>query len=161
MRSSSQPAEHIPMTFIRSTAALALGFTFLFGAANASAAAAAPKAAANAPKPLQKTDTVVGKGKTATPGSTVTVHYTGWLYAPKAPREHGAQFDSSAGGDPFVFELGAGKVIPGWDQGLVGMKVGGKRTIVVPAALGYGERGAGPIPPNANLIFDVTLLDVK
>jgi FKBP-type peptidyl-prolyl cis-trans isomerase FkpA len=143
------PAEPIPMTSIRSTAALALGLALVFGPA------------AGAPQPLQKTDIVAGKGKTATAGSTVTVHYTGWLYSPKAPRQHGAQFDSSTGGQAFTFALGAGKVIPGWDQGLVGMKVGGKRTLVVPAALAYGERGAGPIPPNANLIFDVTLLDVK
>ena len=137
------------MTFLRTTAALALGLVLLVGTAAA------------APPPLQKTDTVVGKGKTAAAGATVTVHYTGWLYSPKAPQQHGAQFDSSNGGEPFTFTLGAGKVIPGWDQGLLGMKAGGKRTLVVPAAFAYGERGAGPIPPNANLIFDVTLLDVK
>jgi FKBP-type peptidyl-prolyl cis-trans isomerase FkpA len=138
------------MTFTRSAAILALGLAFAFG-----------QAAASAPKALQKTDTVAGTGKAAKAGSTVTVHYTGWLYAPKQPGQHGAQFDSSAGGEPFTFQLGAGKVIPGWDEGLVGMKVGGKRTLVVPAAMGYGSRGAGPIPPNANLIFDVQMLDVK
>jgi FKBP-type peptidyl-prolyl cis-trans isomerase FkpA len=142
--------EPIPMTSLRFTAALALGLALVLGSA-----------AAATPRPLQKTDTVVGKGKTAAAGSTVTVHYTGWLYSPKAPQQHGAQFDSSTGGEPFTFTLGAGKVIPGWDQGLAGMKAGGKRTLVVPAALAYGDRGAGPIPPNANLIFDVTLLDVK
>ena len=139
------------MTFLRFTAVIALGLALVCG----------PAAAATTPRPLQKTDTVVGKGKPAAAGSTVTVHYTGWLYSPKAPQQHGAQFDSSNGGEPFTFTLGAGKVIPGWDQGLVGMKAGGKRTLIVPAALGYGERGAGPIPPNANLIFDVTLLEVK
>lgn len=137
------------MTFLRTTAALALGLALVVGTAVA------------APPPLQKTDTVVGQGKTATAGATVTVHYTGWLYSPKAPQQHGAQVDTSTGGTPFTFALGSGKVMPGWDQGLVGMKVGGKRTLVVPAALAYGERGAGPIPPNANLIFDITLLDVK
>lgn len=137
------------MTSLRSTAAFALGLALVFGTAAA------------APRPLQKTDTVVGKGKTATAGATVTVHYTGWLYSPKAPKQHGVQFDSSSGGEPFRFVLGTGKVIPGWDQGVVGMKVGGKRTLVVPAALAYGERGAGPIPPNANLIFDLTLLGVQ
>jgi FKBP-type peptidyl-prolyl cis-trans isomerase FkpA len=146
------------MTFLRSTAALALGLALVC----APAAAATPKPTpTSTPRPLQKTDTVVGKGKTAAAGATVTVHYTGWLYSPKTPQQHGVQFDSSKGGEPFTFTLGAGKVIPGWDQGLIGMKAGGKRTLVVPAAFAYGERGAGPIPPNANLIFDITLLDVK
>jgi len=140
---------------------LALAFALACGAAVPAVQAAAPSKAGAAPRSLQKIDTLVGAGKTAVPGSSVTVHYTGWLYAPKAPKQHGARFDSSAGGPPFAFQLGAGAVIKGWDEGLAGMKVGGKRTLVVPAALGYGARGAGPIPPNANLIFDVTLLDVK
>lgn len=147
------------MTFTRSAAAFAVGLTLALGPLGVHAAA--PKAAASAARPLQKIDTKVGTGKAAAVGSTVTVHYTGWLYAPKEPQQRGAQFDSSVGGDPFSFELGAGRVIPGWDQGLVGMKVGGKRTLVIPAALAYGSRGAGPIPPNANLVFEVTLLDVK
>jgi FKBP-type peptidyl-prolyl cis-trans isomerase FkpA len=94
-------------------------------------------------------------------GATVVVNYTGWLYSPNAQLQHGAQFDSSIGREPFSFRLGAGQVIPGWDQGVQGMKVGGKRTLIVPAALGYGAQGAGPIPPNSNLIFEVELLDVK
>jgi len=110
---------------------------------------------------LQKIDNVVGTGNLAVAGSTVSVHYTGWLHAPQAALQHGAQFDSSRERTPFTFVLGAGKVIPGWDQGVAGMKVGGKRTLIIPAALGYGARGAGPIPPNANLIFDVELLGVK
>jgi FKBP-type peptidyl-prolyl cis-trans isomerase FkpA len=110
---------------------------------------------------VKKIDTVAGSGKVALPGTTVTVHYTGWLYAPRADKQHGSQFDSSVGGEPFTFKLGAGMVIKGWDEGVAGMKVGGKRTLVIPAALGYGSRGAGPIPPNANLIFDVQLLDVR
>jgi FKBP-type peptidyl-prolyl cis-trans isomerase FkpA len=123
----------------------------------APAAATADASAAD----LKKIDTVTGAGKEATAGSTVTVHYTGWLYTPSADKQHGAQFDSSVGREPFTFNLGAGQVIPGWDQGVQGMKVGGKRTLIVPAALGYGAQGAGPIPPNANLIFDVELLDVR
>ena len=119
------------------------------------------QAPAAAPVALQKIDTVPGTGKEAVAGATVVVNYTGWLYAPNAQQQHGAQFDSSIGREPFNFQLGSGMVIPGWDQGVQGMKVGGKRTLIVPAALGYGERGAGPIPPNANLIFDVELLDVK
>ena len=123
--------------------------------------ASAPQAANTPAIALQKTDTVQGSGKEATAGSTVVVNYTGWLYAPDAQGQHGAQFDSSIGREPFSFQLGAGQVIPGWDQGVQGMKVGGKRTLIIPAALGYGEQGAGPIPPNSNLIFDVELLDVK
>ena len=122
---------------------------------------AAPATAAPATTGLQKIDSVVGNGNLAVAGSTVSVHYTGWLHAPQAALQHGAQFDSSRDGTPFTFVLGAGKVIPGWDQGVAGMKVGGKRTLIIPAALGYGARGAGPIPPNANLIFDVELLGVK
>jgi FKBP-type peptidyl-prolyl cis-trans isomerase FkpA len=110
---------------------------------------------------FQKIDTTVGTGAEATSGTHVTVNYTGWLYLPDAPDHHGAQFDSSIGRKPFTFRLGSGMVIPGWDQGVAGMKVGGKRTLVIPAALGYGADGAGPIPPNANLIFDVELLDVQ
>jgi FKBP-type peptidyl-prolyl cis-trans isomerase FkpA len=127
------------------------------GAAPAPGAAQADSAALA----LQKIDTVQGSGKEAVAGATVVVNYTGWLYAPGAEKQHGAQFDSSIGREPFSFQLGGGQVIPGWDQGVQGMKVGGKRTLIIPAALGYGEQGAGPIPPNSNLIFDVELLDVK
>jgi FKBP-type peptidyl-prolyl cis-trans isomerase FkpA len=110
---------------------------------------------------FQKIDTTVGTGAEAKAGSHVTVNYTGWLYLPDAPDHHGEKFDSSIGRKPFTFRLGSGMVIPGWDQGVEGMKVGGKRTLVIPAAQGYGAEGAGPIPPNANLIFDVELLDVQ
>lgn len=125
------------------------------GAAPAGATATSGVAA------LQKTDTVQGSGKVATAGSQVTVNYTGWLYVPAVADKHGDKFDSSIGREPFSFKLGAGNVIPGWDQGVEGMKVGGKRTLVIPAALGYGEQGAGPIPPNSDLVFDVELLDVS
>jgi FKBP-type peptidyl-prolyl cis-trans isomerase FkpA len=128
----------------------------------APASSAAAPAGASAPAiALQKIDTVQGSGKEAVAGATVVVNYTGWLYAPAAEKQHGAQFDSSIGREPFSFRLGGGQVIPGWDQGVQGMKVGGKRTLIIPAAMGYGEDGAGPIPPNSNLIFDVELLDVK
>ncbi len=111
---------------------------------------------------LKKIDTVVGTGKEALGGSTVTVHYSGWLYDPKADKQHGQMFDSSVGSSPFSFPLGAGRVIKGWDLGVAGMKVSGKRTIIIPQDLGYGSRGAGGrIPPFANLIFDVELLDVQ
>jgi FKBP-type peptidyl-prolyl cis-trans isomerase FkpA len=91
------------------------------------------------------------------------VHYRGWLYDDTKPDHHGAEFDSSRShGHPFEFRLGIGRVIKGWDQGVAGMKVGGKRTLLIPASLGYGARGAGgDIPPNAALVFDVELLDVQ
>src|SRR5437879_1417154 len=112
---------------------------------------------------LQITDGKVGGGAEATRGKQVTVHYTGWLYDPKAADKHGNQFDSSRKhGEPFSFTLGARQVIAGWDQGVAGMKVGGTRTLVIPSELGYGARGAGgAIPPHATLLFDVELLDVK
>jgi len=111
---------------------------------------------------LIKTDIKLGDGKEATAGHDVTVHYTGWLYDETAPDHKGTKFDSSRDrGDPFEFPLGAGHVIKGWDQGVDGMKAGGKRTLTIPASLGYGARGAGGvIPPNAALVFDVELLAV-
>jgi FKBP-type peptidyl-prolyl cis-trans isomerase FkpA len=112
---------------------------------------------------LQITDGAVGSGAVAATGKEVSVHYTGWLYDPKAADKHGKKFDSSRDrNEPFSFTLGARKVIAGWDMGVAGMKVGGKRTLVIPSDLGYGSRGAGgAIPPNATLVFDVELLDVK
>ena len=111
---------------------------------------------------LQRIDAVVGTGTEATSGTLVSVHYTGWLYDEKAPQQRGKKFDSSVDrGEPFNFKLGAGQVIRGWDEGVAGMKVGGKRTLLIPAWLGYGSSGAGGvIPPNASLVFDVELLDV-
>jgi len=112
---------------------------------------------------LQVSDMKVGNGPAAAAGKQVTVHYTGWLYDPKAPDKHGKKFDSSRDhGEPFSFKLGARQVISGWDQGVAGMKVGGARTLVIPSDLAYGSRGAGgAIPPNATLVFDVELLDVR
>lgn len=104
-----------------------------------------------------------GTGTEAVSGKSVVVHYTGWLYDPVAADGHGKKFDSSLDRNvPFGFSLGSGKVIKGWDEGVAGMKVGGKRTLVIPPNKGYGERGAGGvIPPNATLVFDVELLEVK
>ncbi|WP_317203956.1 FKBP-type peptidyl-prolyl cis-trans isomerase [Janthinobacterium sp.] len=109
------------------------------------------------------TDSKVGAGKEALAGTEVLVNYTGWLYRPLAKLSHGKQFDSSVGREPLAFKLGAGRVIKGWDQGVAGMKVGGKRTLIIPSELAYGPRGAGngEIPPNSALIFDVELVDVK
>jgi len=113
---------------------------------------------------LVKTDSVVGKGKEATPGKTVVVHYTGWLQDEAARDKRGRKFDSSVGrGEPFSFHLGMGRVIRGWDEGVVGMKVGGKRRLVIPPDLGYGAKGAGQglIPPGATLVFDVELVEIR
>ena len=111
---------------------------------------------------LQSTDVQLGTGAIAETGKQVTVHYTGWLYEASAADKHGKQFDSSVTrGTPFSFELGGGQVIKGWDQGVVGMKVGGRRTLVIPSDLAYGPDGRGPIPPAATLVFDVELLGVN
>ena len=110
---------------------------------------------------FSQTDLVVGAGAEAVSGSAVTVHYTGWLYNAERPDQKGAVFDTSEGRAPLAFTLGQGQVIAGWDQGLVGMKVGGKRRLVIPPSLGYGGARRGPIPPNATLVFDVELLEVK
>ena len=126
------------------------------------AAPAQPAAEETAPKSrttesgLVIEDLAVGDGATAMAGQSVTVHYTGWL-------TNGTKFDSSLDrGDPFVFQLGQRMVIPGWDEGVAGMQVGGKRKLTIPPELGYGARGAGGvIPPNATLVFEVELLDVR
>lgn len=112
---------------------------------------------------LQINDTKVGDGAEARPGRVVRVHYTGWLYDPSRPDKRGNKFDSSKdSNNPFEFPLGGGQVIPGWDQGFAGMKVGGTRVLTVPPAMGYGARGAGAdIPPNSTLVFEVELLEVK
>jgi FKBP-type peptidyl-prolyl cis-trans isomerase FkpA len=129
--------------------------------AQAQAAPAAAPAEPAAPQ-VQVIETKVGTGKEAGVGSTVRVNYTGWFYKPLALHQRGRKFDSSIGREPLEFRLGAGMVIKGWDQGVAGMKVGGKRTLIIPSQLAYGKRGAGGmIPPDADLIFDVELLDVK
>ncbi len=112
---------------------------------------------------LQIVDQRQGTGAEAAAGKTVVVHYTGWLYDTTTADGHGQKFDSSVDRNvPFAFLLGSGKVIKGWDEGVAGMKVGGKRTLVIPPQKAYGEKGAGGvIPPNATLVFDVELIEVK
>ena len=109
---------------------------------------------------LQTIDSVVGTGASPKPGQICVMHYTGWLYTDGAK---GQKFDSSLDrGQPFEFQIGRGMVIKGWDEGVATMKVGGKRTLIIPPELGYGARGAGGvIPPNATLLFEVELLGVK
>jgi FKBP-type peptidyl-prolyl cis-trans isomerase FkpA len=115
----------------------------------------------NAVTVLKATDTLVGAGAQADTTKTVTVHYTGYLYDVRVASTKGTQFDSSVGKTPYTFKLGAGTVIPGFDQGVTGMKVGGKRTVTIPAALGYGAAGQGTIPGGAALVFDIELLSVS
>lgn len=108
---------------------------------------------------LQMIDTKVGTGPNPRSGQTCVMHYTGWLYE---GGKKGRKFDSSVDrGQPFEFSIGKKEVIAGWDEGVATMKVGGKRTLIIPPQLGYGSRGSGPIPPNATLIFDVELLGLK
>lgn len=112
---------------------------------------------------LQRIDLTTGQGAAAATGDEVSVHYTGWLYDQDAPDKRGRRFDSSRDrGEPFVFPLGAGRVIRGWDEGVAGMRVGGTRELLIPAWLGYGADGAGRvIPPGASLVFEVELLEIR
>jgi len=110
--------------------------------------------------PFSQTDLVLGTGATATATGTVTVNYTGWFYDVTKPDFKGLQFDSSTGTTPFTFTLGTGSVIKGWDQGVPGMREGGQRRLVVPPPLAYGTSRNGIIPPNATLLFDITLISV-
>ena len=112
---------------------------------------------------LQKTDLSPGTGVEIKSGQSALVHYTGWLYDAAAPENKGQKFDSSVDrNEPFEFDVGAGHVIRGWDEGVVGMKVGGKRRLVIPPDMGYGARGAGGvIPPGATLVFDVELVEIR
>lgn len=125
-------------------------------------AAPAKPAAAAVVTELVKKDTKEGNGKLAEKGKAVSVHYTGWLYDPAAPEQKGKKFDSSHDRKiPFGFILGAGRVIKGWEEGVVGMKEGGQRTLIIPASMGYGDKGAGGvIPPGATLLFEVELLKI-
>lgn len=109
---------------------------------------------------FSQTDLIVGTGAEAVSGSVVKVHYAGWLYNTARTDNKGGQFDASAEGEPLTFTLGVGQVIPGWDQGLIGMKVGGQRRLVIPPSLGYGGARQGPIPANATLVFDVELVEI-
>jgi FKBP-type peptidyl-prolyl cis-trans isomerase len=131
-----------------------------------SGTAGAPSSSSNTagpPMTLQSTDLKVGTGPAIKAGQTAVVHYTGWLYSESAPEKKGEKFDSSRDrGEPFNFPLGGGQVIQGWDEGVVGMQVGGQRRLVIPPQMGYGASGAGGvIPPNATLVFDVELLKIK
>jgi FKBP-type peptidyl-prolyl cis-trans isomerase FkpA len=122
-----------------------------------------PATTASAVNSLEATDVARGTGATVAAGQYAIVEYTGWLYEPSAPDHKGKEFDSSSkSGTPFRFQLGAGQVIKGWDQGVAGMQIGGKRRLVIPADLAYGDKGAGDvIPPGATLVFDVALVGIE
>jgi FKBP-type peptidyl-prolyl cis-trans isomerase FkpA len=111
--------------------------------------------------PFSQAELRAGTGSEAATGKTLSVNYAGWLYDPAATDNKGALFDTNVGGAAFTFTLGVGQVIAGWDEGLVGLKVGGVRRLVIPPSLGYGPSGNGPIPPNAALVFEVELLAVQ
>ena len=115
------------------------------------------------PAAFVQTDLAQGNGPAARRGARLTVHYTGWLYDASRPDNKGKQFDSSIGSEPFTFRLGAGDVIRGWDQGFDGMRVGGKRRLIIPPDMGYGSLGTpgGAIPGNAGLVFDMELVEVR
>jgi FKBP-type peptidyl-prolyl cis-trans isomerase FkpA len=141
---------------------LLLSLSALLLAACGGGGSDAPAVAPVGPSALQITDTLVGAGAMAATGNTLTVNYTGWLYSSTAANFRGAQFDTSVGKQPFQFKLGVGSVIAGFDQGLVGMRVGGTRVLIIPSAMGYGAAGvAGLIPPNSGLVFSVELLAVQ
>jgi len=144
------------IAFATALALAVIGATIMSDESNAQSAAKA----VTTPSGLQIIDTKPGTGASPKSGQTVSVHYTGWLYENGA---RGKKFDSSVDrNEPFEFPIGQGRVMRGWDEGVGSMKVGGKRTLIIPPALGYGARGAGgAIPPNATLIFDVELLGVK
>lgn len=139
-----------------------LALTLTLAIAGAVAAALPMRAMAEeitTPLGLKMIDTKVGTGAQPKKGETVMVDYTGWLYE---NGKKGAKFDSSVDrGYPFMFKIGKGEVIQGWDEGVASMKVGGKRTLIIPPILGYGNRGTGSIPPNSTLMFDVELLEIK
>ena len=132
-------------------------FLFIVSAAACGESTTTP--AANAP--FSQTDLRVGPGGAAAAGNTIVVDYTGWLYDANKPENKGLQFDTSIGGTPLEFILGQGNVIAGFDQGLVGIRVGGLRRLIVPPSMAYGEVRQGRIPPNSGLVFDVELLEIK
>ena len=145
-------------TFLRGGALVAAAIIAILAVATFTPAAAQP--VTTTASGLKIIDVKVGTGPTPRPGQTCVMNYTGWLYVNGAKSK---KFDSSLDrNEPFEFKIGAGQVIAGWDEGVATMKVGGKRTLIIPPNLGYGARGAGGvIPPNATLIFDVDLLSVK
>jgi peptidylprolyl isomerase len=159
LRMMNMPASRRTSHLVAFALVTALTGVFTAGVSTTAVAQVAGKAMTT-PSGLQITDNKVGTGASPQPGQICVMHYTGWLYE---GGKKGQKFDSSLDrGTPFEFPIGRQRVIAGWDEGVASMKVGGKRTLIIPPALGYGSRGAGGvIPPNATLMFEVELLDVK
>lgn len=159
---SRRHARALPLMLMLAIAAAGLSACDKPAAQAQAEAEAAPKVFSGRIAQFQTIDERVGTGAVAQSGQDVIVHYTGWLYDEKAADKHGSKFDSSLDrGKPFNFMLGAGRVIRGWDDGVAGMRVGGKRVLMVPPDMGYGAAGAGGvIPPDASLVFEVELLNV-
>ena len=150
------------MRITRCVSVVCLSILSLLGGAACGSPTTAQVSATASPEKLLVTDVIVGAGDAVTSGAWVRVHYTGWLQDPAATDGKGTSFDSShIRAEPFVFQVGKQKVIRGWDEGLVGMRAGGTRRLVIPPSLGYGTRGAGGgvIPANATLVFDIELVD--
>jgi FKBP-type peptidyl-prolyl cis-trans isomerase FkpA len=149
---------------MNSSSRVLLVLSLMLGGVGCSPTAAPPAAGAlSAPVAFQIQDLTPGSGEPIAPGREAVVQYTGWLYEETAPDHKGREFDSSRRtGQPFRFAVGGGQVIKGWDQGVAGMRVGGKRRLTVPPALAYGDEGAGGvIPPGATLVFDVELIGIE
>ncbi len=142
---------------------LGVGLLLVVTAFTTAACTKGPESEMSGVTQLIKDDEVVGTGNEAVAGRQVTVHYTGWLYDASKADKKGSKFDSSRDrNDPFAFRLGAGQVIRGWDEGVAGMKIGGRRRLTIPPEMGYGSRAMGSdIPANSTLVFDVELLDVR
>ena len=140
-----------------------LAFFCLIALGLAACQRAEPPTSASPPPQYQKIDVAAGSGDAIARGKTAVVHYTGWLYDANALESKGNKFDSSRDrGEPFRFSVGGGQVIKGWDEGVLGMRVGGQRRLIIPPDMGYGARGAGnAIPPHASLLFDVELLAIE
>lgn len=145
------------MILLRRLRAAAVALVFVLASSGCADTVTSPSGNA----PFAQSDLRAGTGASAVSGSTVSVHYTGWLYDSDGPDQKGLQFETSRIGTPFTFVLGAGQVIAGWDQGLSGMREGGLRRLVIPPSLAYGSARNGPIPPNATLVFEIDLLAVQ
>jgi FKBP-type peptidyl-prolyl cis-trans isomerase len=143
-----KPSSRVVIAIVLALSAAACG-----GSDSSTSPSPSPPSAA-----FSQTDVITGTGAIATQGRTIMVSYTGWLYDPTRPESKGTQFDSNAG---FTFPLGVGRVIPGWDQGVVGMRIGGLRRLVIPPNLAYGSQANGQIPGNSTLVFDIMLLAVN
>jgi FKBP-type peptidyl-prolyl cis-trans isomerase FkpA len=150
----------VPRVSIRVIRRVVVCVALALGASGSAGCADSPTAPSNF-APFTQTDLTVGTGGDAVVGKLLTVHYTGWFYNEPSPEKKGPQFETSVGGDPLNFTLGAGQVITGWELGTQGMRVGGLRRLVIPPSLAYGSARNGIIPPNATLIFEIQLLAVE